>query len=154
MHKRLHCRLPSGRCPHGPLFQTALPVPLRASSAEPDVFAGSYFPASGGRYQITARISGPAASANERTEFLVHGSGLELANAGTNPEQLRAISNLTGGVYYDIADAEQLTDKIERRERRITRVERTEFWNSPFLFLFFLGTVTGEWILRRRNHLI
>jgi hypothetical protein len=128
---------------------------MRSSSGEPDVFSGTFYPAAGGRYQVSARLSGPnGPSANERTEFLVHGSNLELANGGTNPEQLRSIAALTGGVYYDVSDCEKLTEKIERRERRITKVERTEFWNSPILFLVFLGTVTGEWILRRRNHLI
>jgi len=67
---------------------------------------------------------------------------------------LKSISERSGGVYVDIEDVAQLAPKLKRAERRIPRVERTEYWNSPLLFLFFLAAVTGEWVLRRRNHLV
>jgi len=130
-------------------------VPVQSNSGEPDVFSGTFYPTAGGRYQVLATLAGPSgASANERTEFLVHGSDLEFANPGTSPEQLRTISALTGGAYYPVESADELADKVERRQRRISRVERTEYWNSPALFLFFLAAVTAEWVIRRRNHLV
>jgi len=130
-------------------------VPMRSNSGEPDTFGGTFYPTAGGRYQVLATLAGPSGpSANERTEFLVHGSDLEFADAGTSPEQLRAISALTGGAYYPVEAADELAGKIEHRQRRISRVERTEYWNSPALFLFFLAAVTAEWVIRRRNHLV
>ena len=92
--------------------------------------------------------------ANQRAEFLVQGSGLELADPGTNRANLQAIAGATGGLYFDVEDADQLADKIPHRERRLVREERTEYWNSPLLFMGFLAAVTGEWMLRRRNHLV
>jgi len=134
-------------------------VPVRAGSSEPDVFTGTWHPPAGGRYQLEALLAtAGATAANQSTEFLVHGSDLELAETGTDPERLRSIAKLTGGLYYDIGDADQLADKIERRERHVTRVDRAEFWSSPGqqtgLFVFFLAAITGEWVLRRRNHLM
>jgi hypothetical protein len=130
-------------------------VPMRSNSGEPDSLNGTFYPSVGGRYQVLATLAGPGGtSATERTEFLVHGSDLEFANPGTSPDQLRTISALTGSVYYPIENAEELANKIDRRQRRVSRVERTEYWNSPGLFLFFLAAVTAEWVIRRRNHLV
>jgi hypothetical protein len=83
----------------------------------------------------------------------VYGSELELADTGTNEALLQTIAQRSGGVYVDINDIDQLSNSIERKERRYSRVQRKEFWNSPILFLFFLAAVTVEWILRRKNHL-
>jgi uncharacterized membrane protein len=134
-------------------------VPLHANSAEPDLFVGVWHAPSGGRYRVEASlITGGQTSVNQTAEFLVQGSDLELAETSTNPDRLRAMAKLTGGLYYDIHDAARLAENIERRERRLTRVERTDLWESgksqTTLFLFFLAAVTAEWILRRRNHLV
>ncbi len=130
-------------------------VQVAASSAEPDVFTGSFYPSGGGRYEAHAALAvNGHQTANQTAEFLVHGSALELADTGTKKELLRDLALKTGGLYYDIDQADKLANKIERRERRITRVVRTEFWDSPLLFLGFLAAVTAEWVIRRRNHLV
>jgi len=92
---------------------------------------------------------------NQATEFRVYGGDLELADPGTNRDNLKAMASATGGVYFDVQEIERLAEKMGRKEpRRITRVQRTEFWNSPWLFLAFVGAVTAEWLVRRRNHLV
>lgn len=132
-------------------------VPVRAASSQPDLFVGTWHPPAGGRYQVEATLfSVDRAVANESTEFLVHGSDLELAEPEANPERLRAMAKRTGGLYFDVHQVEQLPEKIERRERRLSRVERTDLWASgklrSGLFAFFLLAITAEWVLRRRNH--
>ena len=130
-------------------------VPLRSSSAEPDVFTGTFYPPAAGRYEIAASLTqNGKTSANQATEFLVHGADLERADPGTNRAALQALAAATGGVYVDVDDAAKLAEKVNRKERRLQRVERTEFWNSPVLFFGFLGFVSAEWWLRRRNHLV
>src|SRR5258708_16211551 len=58
--------------------------------SEPDVFTGTWHPPAGGRYQLEAVLSAAGATAaNQSTEFLVHGSELELADTGTDPLRLR-----------------------------------------------------------------
>ncbi|HET6881474.1 MAG TPA: hypothetical protein VFI31_15030, partial [Pirellulales bacterium] len=134
-------------------------LPVHTSSADPDSFTGTWHAPSGGRYRVEASLVAAGQTlANETAEFLVHGSDLELADAGTNPDRLRTMAKLTGGLYYDIHDVGRLAPNIEHRERRLTRVERTDLWDSgrsqTALFLFFLVAVTAEWVLRRRNHLV
>jgi uncharacterized membrane protein len=132
-----------------------LSIPVQSGTAEPNSFTGTFYPAAGGRYEVAATLHvGDKPLANQTTEFIVQGSDLELANPGTNRSLLQEIASTTGGLYFDLDDAGNLADKIERKERRVTQVQRTELWNSPGLFLFFLGAITGEWLLRRKNHLV
>jgi len=133
----------------------SIPVGARASSMEPDVFTSTYYPTAGGRYEVAAALTASGQTiANQTTEFLVHGSDLELADTRTNRSLLQAVANATGGLYADVGESAALADKIERRERRTPLVQRTEFWNSPLLFLVFLVAITTEWVIRRRNHLV
>jgi uncharacterized membrane protein len=134
----------------------SLSVPLRANSAEPNVFLGNYTPSLGGRYELHATLTTQSGvqQANQTTEFLVHGEDLELADAGTDSKHLQAIAAATGGTYHNIDAAKDVADQIERRERRLTRTETTELWDSPALFLFFLAAVTVEWLLRRKWQLV
>jgi hypothetical protein len=133
----------------------ALALNLKGDSAEPDKLTGEFYPSAGGRYEVSASLAAAGKPlANQTAEFLVHGGDLELADTGTNPGNLLALAEVTGGVYLDIDNADELAGKIARKERRTARVLRTEYWNSPWLFVAFLGLVTGEWLLRRRNHLV
>lgn len=132
-----------------------VPVAVRANSAAPDSFSADFYPPAGGRYEVAATLAKDRQMmANQASEFLVHGPDVELADTGTNRENLRAMAAATGGVYVDIEDAERIADKIPPRERRRLQVVRTEFWNSPLLFAAFLAAVTAEWVIRRRNHLV
>jgi len=131
-----------------------VPVEVRAGSMDPDRFGGTYYPTDGGRYEVAATLGAAGRPvANQTTEFLVHGSDLELADTRTNRAQLQAIADLTGGLYFDVGDGAALAGAVDRRDRRTPLVQRTELWNSPALFVFFLGAITAEWLIRRRNHL-
>ncbi|MDP6553720.1 MAG: glutamine amidotransferase [Pirellulaceae bacterium] len=132
-----------------------IPIELRSGSAEPNLFVASFYPSSSGRFEVNASLTSEGKTvANQTAEFLVHGSDLELADTGTNRSLLKSISQKSGGVYVDVEDTSRLADSIERKERRNARTERTEYWDSPFLFLLFIAAVSGEWILRRKNHLV
>ncbi|MDP7303402.1 MAG: hypothetical protein QGG09_09895, partial [Pirellulaceae bacterium] len=132
-----------------------IPIELRSGSAEPNLFVASFYPSSSGRFELNASLTSEGKTvANQTAEFLVHGSDLELADTGTNRSLLKSISQKSGGVYVDVEDTSKLADSIERKERRDVRTERTEYWDSPFLFLLFIAAVSGEWILRRKNHLV
>ncbi len=133
----------------------SLTVQLQANSAQPDVFVGTVYPSAGGRHALAASLNaGGKLIANHTVDFLVHGSDLELADPRTNRAQLQSLSAATGGLYFDVEQADELAGKIDRRDRRLMLVRRDEFWNSPWLFLCFLGAVTAEWVIRRRNHLV
>jgi hypothetical protein len=114
-----------------------------------------FYPGTAGRYEIAAALTADGkVLANQAGELRVRGADLEMSQTGTRPENLRAIKEATGGVYADIDQAAEIADQVKRIERRTTKVQRTEYWDSPLLFVAFLAAVTGEWFLRRRNHLV
>jgi len=132
-----------------------VPVELKDDPSDPDVAKGDFTPSTGGRFELAATLNAAGKPlANQTSEFLVQGTDLELSNTGTNPANLRALAEATGGVYLDIDKADELVSKIAPKERRTVRVLRSEYWNNPALFTIFLLALTGEWFLRRRNHLV
>ncbi len=127
----------------------------RVDSADPDVATVEFYPGTAGRYEIAAALTADGkVLANQAGELRVRGADLEMKETLTRPENLRAIKEATGGVYVDVDQAAEVADQIKRIERRTTKVQRTEYWDSPLLFVAFLAAVTGEWFLRRRNHLV
>jgi hypothetical protein len=136
-----------------PLPPEQTPAP-RAGSAQPDLFMAEFTPAAGGRYVVNATLTaGGKLLANQTAEFRAQGADYELADPGTNPAALRALAEATGGVYYDVDQAEELAGKIARKDQ-MGPERRSEYWNSPLLFVAFLGCVSMEWFLRRWNQMV
>ncbi|MFO0930924.1 MAG: hypothetical protein U0736_28500 [Gemmataceae bacterium] len=127
----------------------------RVDAADPDTATVEFYPSAAGRYEISAALTADGKTlANQTAEVRVRGADLELADAGTRPDHLRAIAEATGGVAVLVADAATLTDRVTGGARRTERVQRSEYWDSPWLFAAFLAAVSGEWFLRRRQHLV
>jgi uncharacterized membrane protein len=127
----------------------------RSDSADPDVSTVEFNPTVAGRYDISAALkSGGKVLANQKGELRVRGADLELADAGTRPDNLRALAGATGGEYSNIEEADEVAGRITRIERRKIEVKKSEYWDSKWLFGAFLAAITGEWFLRRRNHLV
>ena len=134
-------------------------MPLRPAADGSGDQVATVYPDGIGRHVIVARstLDGKTV-ANSNVELLVHGADMEIADTRTNPQVLRQITAERGaGFYVDINEADTLGKRLQpdRRERTITRArDAREYWNSPFLFCFFLVAVTGEWWLRRNNRLV
>jgi hypothetical protein len=127
----------------------------KVDSADPDMARVEFYPPAAGVYRVSAELKAQnKLLANQNGEFRVQGADLEMSDPTTHPENLQAIKEATGGIYLDIDSAGEVVKHIERIERRTTQAQKTEFWNSPWLFTAFLTLVTGEWFLRRRNHLV
>ena len=79
------------------------------------------------------------------------------ASERSSQEMQKITEERGAGVYLDIDQAGDLAKRIkpDRAERRMRRENQpTEYWNSPFLFMFFLVAVSSEWWIRRRNRLV
>ena len=136
----------------------AMPLKPVASSADPDHWTVQYTPERAGRFTIEAALTAhERAVANETAEFSVRGSTLEIDNPATDPATLALIARLTGGFYADIDDpaAQSLwLDNLPNQSRVVYEDRSTRFWNNPLVLLAFIGLLTGEWFLRRRNRMV
>jgi hypothetical protein len=138
-----------------PHYRPPPPLTLKPDATNPDLLSAEFYPQAGGRYEVTATLTDAGKlKASQVSEFLVQGTDLEMASPATSPATLKSLADATGGVFLNVDEAESLADRIERKPRRTASVARTEFWNSPWLFLAFLTAVSAEWFIRRKNHLI
>jgi hypothetical protein len=127
----------------------------KVDSADPDMARIEFYPSNAGAYRVSAELkAGDKLLANGSSGFTVQGADLELSDPSSHPENLVAISTSTGGVHVPVDRADEVLTHIDRVERRVALQQKTEFWNSPLLFTAFVALVSGEWFLRRRNHLI
>jgi len=162
-------RNPAALVPGASTTATALKLSLRApgsaielkpvaGSADPDVWTAEYFPERGGRFQIDASLTAGDAGetvANAAADFYVRGSDLELDNPSTDSAALASIARRTGGMYADIDDTAaqaRWLDALPTSQRVNYEVRTERLWNHPLLLLGFVGLLTGEWFLRRRQH--
>jgi uncharacterized membrane protein len=134
------------------------PVKAGVSTADPNRWTATYFPDRAGRFEVQAKLSAAGTDvANQSSEFVVRGSSLEIDNPSTDPATLAAISRMTGGAYADIDDEQAQAHWLENLPTapRVTyEVKTTHLWNNPLVLVIFIGLITAEWIVRRRNQLV
>jgi hypothetical protein len=144
----------SVRAPDGRLSE----IKPTASTADPDQWTAEFHPDRAGRFQVQAGLAaGDREVANETADFTVRGSTLEIDNPSTDPATLASISRLTGGLYADIDDAQAQAlwlDNLPSESRVTYDVKSSRLWNHPLVLIAFIGLLTGEWFLRRRNQLV
>ena len=121
------------------------------STAQPGEYLVSFVPGKGGIYRIA--IETPA---GQRDASMVVAGPLENFDAAPDHEQLKKISQSTGGVY--VSKGEDLPQAIERYaqrgERRFLEERRSPMWATPVVLAVILGLLSSEWYCRRRWGLV
>jgi hypothetical protein len=102
--------------------------------------------------RATASLSGEEVGTAE-SEFLVERYSLEDSETRRRSATLRRVAEETGGGYYTPGTLDDLPEDIPLswNEREVTR--EFEVWNSPWLLLGFVGLMSVEWALRRKQGL-
>jgi hypothetical protein len=78
---------------------------------------------------------------------------LEFEKLDLDEKTLQAIAKTTGGRYVPLATADHLIDQLNRQQKKQTEyVEQKLYW-PPGFWMVFVGTLTVEWVLRRRYQL-
>lgn len=106
-----------------------------------------------GTYQVWMESNGTRLAS---TEFEVRMPSRETRDPSPDPENLRAIANLTQGAAITLADLPKLVDQFPGGEERRLPVasELTDTWDRLSTLLLALGLFSLEWILRKRYELI
>lgn len=138
-------RGPSGR---------SIEVPLSLAAGSAGHYEGRFAPALAGGYEIVVETKlGELALESEKLSIEVGRPYLEFENLDLNEKLLAEIANETGGRYVHITTAGSLIDQLDRSERkRQVRFETPLAVPLP-LWIFFVGVLTTEWVLRRRFQL-
>lgn len=78
---------------------------------------------------------------------------LEERATGCNRQLGRELAQVTGGKYYDLAEAGRIVEDIQPAPLRRTLTEAVPLWNNWPVFLWTIGLLLTEWWLRKRAQL-
>jgi len=85
--------------------------------------------------------------------FRVAESTEEFHNAALNSGLLESLARDTGGHYYSPKQAGTLPEDISYIDNGASRIEVKQIWDMPFLFLLLAGSISAEWIVRKKKGL-
>ena len=73
-----------------------------------------------------------------------------------NYQEMTQAAELTQGRFYTLANADSIPDDVPPGTRISLSSPRPpeRIWNHWLLFVWALGLVAAEWILRKRKHLL
>ena len=124
-------------------------IDLFPISGRPGMYRGEVVPDTNG----TLKLALPERFNAKPLELRVMTQQREFRNAELNERLLQEISDTTGGLFFNLEDADELLEAlIENRPRQSVRIARS-LWDSPLLFLFILLFLTSEWVLRKTTYL-
>jgi len=135
-----------------------VPLALKGQS-----FIGQYRPKRIGAYTVqTDHTLADASSAqkkvfDETARFDVRLQSLEDLDTTADLEGLARLAQLTGGRSYDhatIKNLGELPGTLSPEPQLIPHRTEEDVWDSPLFLLLFLGTLTGEWVLRKKWSLL
>lgn len=129
-------------------------ITFRPTNRVPGEYTASYTPEGIGIHQIrllAQRGEEEIATAGVALEA-VEDDG-EFYGAQMRAPLLRRIAEETGGRFYSLSDMSRLADDVQYSGSGITRVERYDLWDMPFVFFLLIGLIAGEWAFRRRQGL-
>ena len=126
---------------------------LGGIDGRPGIFRGTFQAERPGVYRAWIERSGDRVATTEVEVVL---PSRENADPSPDPETLRAIATLTGGVSAPVTDVPALLAEFpggeERREPISSQLE--DAWDRLATLLLALGLLSLEWILRKRHELV
>lgn len=120
----------------------------------PGGYGGSAGVLAPGAYRFTARalLKGREVG-NVEGRFLVDQMGPEFLELSPDRGLLTTLAEESGGRAFEPSAIATVASAIPRTVRVLERTREYELATHPALFLAFVGALTGEWFLRRRNGL-
>ncbi len=129
-------------------------VPLIWDLSEEGEYSATLKPQEEGIYEVSAdAFQGGKSLGSARANFRVAESSEEYHNANLNVDLLKKLAADTGGRYYDVNEVNTLPEDISYADTGASRLEEKELWDMPIFFLLIAGSVSAEWILRKRKGL-
>ena len=134
--------------------EAAAPVAIVDLQAAGDYYRGSVGHLPPGPYVLRATASlGGEDVGTATAELIVERFSLEDSETRLRPALLRRIAEETGGGYYTPETLDGLPEDVPMVWVERTTKSEFELWNSPWLLLGFVGLMSAEWALRRKQGL-
>ena len=98
-------------------------------------------------------LQGAKSLGKAKANFRIAESTAEFHNAALNVGLLKRLAEETGGHYYSPRDVRTLPEDISYVDNGSSRIEEKDLWDMPLLYLLLVGSISAEWVLRKRKGL-
>jgi hypothetical protein len=129
-------------------------VPLALIAGPAGHYEGSHEPKMPGTYEIVAEARLPESTLKaEKLLIEVGRPNLEFERLDLDVDKLKALAAAAGGSYWHLSNADRLVTELDRKERRRHVVLEQPLYWPPGFWMAFVGVLTAEWLLRKKNQL-
>ncbi len=136
----------AGAAEAAPLTLTA-----EASASEPGLYETTYIPRENGGYRVDAAVlneSGAAAGA-AAAGWTSDLAAAEFRDLKPNRALMAQLARQTGGEVLAADDLAAFAHRLPTERAPVTETWTRPLWHTPWMMLFALGCLVGEWGLRR-----
>ena len=106
-----------------------------------------------GVHRIETRASWSGGETSAEMRVAVAASPEERRGEGPDGEFLHALAKQSGGAYFARGEGDNWLKTLPKAKHETERTLVTDIWNHPLIAVILLGSLCGEWWLRRRRGL-
>jgi uncharacterized membrane protein len=129
-------------------------VPLALMPGAAGNYEGTLEPRQGGSYEIHVEARcGPNTLKADKLVVEVGRPNLEFERLELDDKLLTRVAGETGGRYQHLTTADRLIEGLDRKERRLEKPVEVPLSWPPGFWVLFVGTLAGEWVLRKKFQL-
>ena len=128
-----------------------LTLTTEASASEPGLYETTYIPRENGGYRVDATVrndSGAAAGA-AATGWTSDLAAAEFRDLKPNRALMEQLARQTGGEVLAADDLAAFARRLPTERAPVTETWTRPLWHTPWMMLFALACLVGEWGLRR-----
>jgi predicted pyridoxine 5'-phosphate oxidase superfamily flavin-nucleotide-binding protein len=106
-----------------------------------------------GDYQVRLMVGGQPTTLAAPLHVEVNYEA-EMADVSGDDGNLRRLAEASGGEFLQLEQIQELPAKLSAASERRPQTIEYPLWDSPYLFLFVLGCLGGEWAMRKQFGLV
>jgi hypothetical protein len=126
-------------------------VPLAWTVDKDGEYRAAFVPDLPGPYEVRLEaVDGGETVGSDAIHVVAADLPTELFGAEMNAPLLRRIAEETGGRFYTARNLDGLAEDVRFTRSGKTVVESYDLWDMPIVLFLLLGSIGGEWTLRRR----
>jgi len=129
-------------------------LPLNWDVSREGYYSAIFRPREEGIHEVSVEaLQGAKSLGKAKANFRIAESTAEFHNAALNVGLLKRLAEETGGHYYSPRDVRTLPEDISYVDNGSSRIEEKDLWDMPLLYLLLVGSISAEWVLRKRKGL-
>lgn len=130
-----------------------MPLPMQPSDQAAGVYTASYWPSKDGAYRVKVTAAGPDGSeiGSQQTGWATETATAEFQQLSANETLLRQIAEQTGGEVISQDNLDAFARQLPNKKIPLTQRHVAPLWHGPWVLVFALACLCGEWGIRRFN---